>query len=238
MGAAHAIALADPPLVWDVDMFPSLKPSDYAIHSYSQCGEDAVILRGIFGEMRDGFYVDVGAHHPFRFSNTAMLHERGWTGINIDIDERAIEAFNQCRPNDINILCGVAAQDGAMKMHLFNEGAVNTLVDHVAEEYKLIAGREVIDQKTVRVRPLRDILDEHLPSGKKIDLLDIDVEGLDEEVLKSNDWSKYRPSVLLVETHGVTLLTVSEHPVSRFLAEQGYTPVGFTAMTTIFRAKP
>lgn len=221
--------------VQEGEMFPSLKATDYAVHSYSQCGEDAVVLRGIFGEMRDGFYVDVGAHHPFRFSNTAMFYERGWTGINIDIDERAISAFEQCRPNDINVLCGVALQEGYMNRHLFNEGAVNTLVDKVAEEYKLMPGREIIEQKPVSVRRLSSILDEYMPKGRRLDLLDVDVEGLDEEVIRSNDWSRYRPTVILVETHGVTFESLLRHPISRFLSEQDYKPVGLTALTTIFR---
>lgn len=31
-----------------------------------------------------GFYVDVGCAHPLRYSNTAWLRARGWTGLAID----------------------------------------------------------------------------------------------------------------------------------------------------------
>ena len=50
----------------------------YGKLSYSQEGED-VVLRRIFGENKNGFYVDVGAHHPIRFSNTYLFYRLGCT---------------------------------------------------------------------------------------------------------------------------------------------------------------
>ena len=52
-------------------------------YSFSQEGEDLLIDR-MFDGQSVGFYVDVGAHHPTRFSNTYLLYLRGWRGINID----------------------------------------------------------------------------------------------------------------------------------------------------------
>ncbi len=43
-----------------------------------------LILRRLFEGQKQGFYVDIGAHHPFRFSNTCYFHRRGWTGLNVD----------------------------------------------------------------------------------------------------------------------------------------------------------
>ena len=53
----------------------------YSVKSYSQEGED-IILRNLFGNRKDGFYVDVGAHHPMRFSNTYFFYKLGWNGCN------------------------------------------------------------------------------------------------------------------------------------------------------------
>ena len=50
---------------------------------YSQEGEDIVIDR-YFQHKAKGFYVEVGAHHPFRFSNTYRFYRRGWTGVCIE----------------------------------------------------------------------------------------------------------------------------------------------------------
>ena len=68
----------------------------YAEKSWSQEGEDMILLR-FFEYRRDGFYVDVGAHHPRRFSNTCALYRRGWHGINIDATPGAMQAFRRER---------------------------------------------------------------------------------------------------------------------------------------------
>ena len=51
---------------------------------WSQEGEDILIKR-IFANKKKGFYVDVGAHHSSRFSNTYKLYkEIYWNRVNID----------------------------------------------------------------------------------------------------------------------------------------------------------
>jgi len=71
--------------------------------SFAQEGEDRVLYRmfqGRFG--RPGFYVDVGAHHPTRFSNTYLFYRMGWRGINLDAMPGSMAAFARARPRDIN----------------------------------------------------------------------------------------------------------------------------------------
>src|SRR5581483_8094739 len=74
---------------------------------YSQEGEDLLLAR-LFDGQKKGFYVDVGAHHPFRFSNTYLLYLNGWRGINIDAMPGSMAAFRKLRPRDINIECMVS----------------------------------------------------------------------------------------------------------------------------------
>ena len=47
---------------------------------YPQEGEDLVAAR-LLGDGDNGFYVDVGAHHPIGHSNTYLFYRRGWRGI-------------------------------------------------------------------------------------------------------------------------------------------------------------
>ena len=70
--------------------------------TYSQFGED-LIINNFFGEFI-GKYVDIGCYHPIKYSNTALLHKKGWTGVNIDLNETSINLFNACRKNDLNIV--------------------------------------------------------------------------------------------------------------------------------------
>src|SRR5829696_7661265 len=79
----------------------------YSRKSYSQEGED-LILERIFLEQKKGFYVDVGAHHPKRFSNTFLFYKLGWFGINIDAMPGSMSAFESARPRDINLEVAIA----------------------------------------------------------------------------------------------------------------------------------
>ena len=84
---------------------------------FSQYGED-VILHKLFGsKFRDGFYIDVGAHHPFRQSNTAYLWLLGWNGVNVDASAAAIKVFNQIRSQDVNLWSAVVDEDTAAKQN-------------------------------------------------------------------------------------------------------------------------
>ncbi|MCX2716544.1 hypothetical protein OQH61_02215 [Helicobacter sp. MIT 21-1697] len=79
--------------------------------SYAQQGED-LILQEMLNNIQYGFYVDVGAHHPFRFSNTYLFYQKGWKGINIDAMPNSMKLFSRFRPRDINIECGIALNGG------------------------------------------------------------------------------------------------------------------------------
>ncbi|MCX6972888.1 MAG: hypothetical protein NTZ94_01095, partial [Verrucomicrobia bacterium] len=83
--------------------------------SYSQFGEDTLIAEYLIGKnftKRKKFYVDLGAYHPSRFSNTKLLNLIGWMGINIDPNPDSIELFNHHRPNDINLNLGISVLPG------------------------------------------------------------------------------------------------------------------------------
>ena len=78
----------------------------YSLKSYSQEGEDMILKRFFEGKQR-GFYVDVGSHHPKRFSNTYFFYKTGWRGINIDPMPGSMKLFDKIRTRDINLECGI-----------------------------------------------------------------------------------------------------------------------------------
>lgn len=190
---------------------------------YSQEGED-IILQRIFGDKVDGFFVDVGAHHPTRFSNTYALYRRGWRGLNIDATPGCMAAFKTIRPEDTNVECAISDRIEQLRFHLFDEGALNTLDEDLAESYAAAgySRREVID---VVAKPLADILYKHVPPGRSIDLLSIDAEGRDLAVLQSNDWARYTPEIVIIEVLDTPLSDLPQHACVTFLAEKGYVTI-------------
>ena len=73
----------------------------------------------------------------------------------------------------------------------------------------------------VEVRRLERILDEHLPQNTAIDFRSLDGEGHDLRVLRSNNWTRYRPEVVVVEDFDFAPPEF-EPETSRFLKAHGY----------------
>jgi FkbM family methyltransferase len=186
--------------------------------SFAQEGEDLVLAR-IFGGQREGIYVDVGAHHPRRFSNTCMLYRRGWHGVNIDATPGSMRLFALHRPRDLNLELGVAATDGTLDFHVFDEPALNTF-DRVRANQLDKPPYRMVEVRKVACRPLSSILREH--SIGPIDLLTVDVEGLDEQVLATLDWEASQPRVVLTEHFSRDLGAILSSSAHEEMTARGY----------------
>ena len=206
----------------------------YAIRSYSQEGEDLILLR-LLHDVPAALYVDVGAHHPYRFSNTALLHERGWKGINIDALPGSMRAFERFRPSDINLEIGIGRERAQLQYHVFDEPALNTFDATLAAERRAIGWRE-IGTRTIECFPLAEVLEQELMKlgTRTIGLLSVDVEGLDLDVLRSNDWSRFRPGIIVVEVLSADVASILASAVTRYLQEVGYRPYAKLVSSTIF----
>lgn len=204
----------------------------YALKSYSQEGEDMVLRR--FFENRDrGFYVDVGAHHPKRFSNTYFFYRQGWRGINIEPNPEGHALLQACRKNDINVQSAVSDSEGTLEYHMFQEPALNTLDRQLAEQHA--AASPLTGVINIQVRRLEAILDEQLPQGTTIDFMNIDVEGHDMQVLQSNNWEKYRPRLVIAEVLGKNIGQIQDSGIARFMHSVGYELFAKTVNSVFFR---
>lgn len=209
----------------------------YDTKSFSQEGED-LILKRIFEHTKQGFYIDVGAHHPFRFSNTYLFYKQGWRGINIDAMPDSMKLFKRFRPKDINLEIPIGAKEGELEYFIFNEPALNTFDSSKVEPILQKSCYKLIKTQKLSIKPLHQILNQYLPAHQNIDFMSIDVEGLDYEVLSSNDWQKYRPKILLVEAlGGGDMKALLDSKTTLFLEKQGYTLFAKTFNTLFFRDK-
>ncbi|MCB9816285.1 FkbM family methyltransferase [Candidatus Nomurabacteria bacterium] len=195
------------------------------------------MLRSLFAPDHRGFYVDVGAHHPYRISNTYLLFKRGWHGINIDPNPDTIALFKKARPHDTNVQLGVSKTAGTLTYHQFADPAVNTFSDTEAEHWKKKTWNQYLGTTTVETKPLKNILSEHAPPNQTIDMLSVDVEGLDLEVLQSNDWNQFKPTVVVVEAHDFEIEHMQDHPLYQYLHGQGYSLKFVVKFSLIFVLK-
>ncbi len=207
---------------------------DYAMVSFSQEGEDLVLDR-LLEQKSDGFYVDVGAHHPHRFSNTYFFYRKGWRGINIDAMPNSMALFKQLRPRDINVEIPVSNQKQVLTYYVFNEPALNTFSAEEASKKDGLREYKIINKIELQTLPLSDLLDRYLPLNTSIDFLTIDVEGLDLAVLHSNNWTKYQPNIILIESLNSALSEIADNEVYIYLRSLGYQLISKTLNTMFFK---
>jgi len=201
----------------------------YSSPYYSQEGED-IILGNIFDVKKSGFYIDVGAYHPYKFSNTYLLYKRGWRGINIEPRPGSKALFSKLRPRDINIEAAIANTNKDTIYYMFDESALNTFSRY---HFKAVTSSNQSRYKhslRIKTKKLKDILKSKLPKNTTIDLLNIDAEGSELEILKSNDWSLYSPKIICIEI----LNTPKTTKIYAYLKRLGYKLIAQTLNTKIF----
>lgn len=201
---------------------------------YSQFGEDAVLNEIINPKITNGFYVDVGAYHPKKFSNTYALYKRGWRGINIDLDPIKIRAFTFARPEDTNLCAAVSNEVTTAKIYNFSRFGLGSTIDPGVAATTAQAPTEI---RTVETQTLGDILDKSPYAGREIDLLSIDVEGHDFQVLCSFDINKYRPKIVIAESMLRTMPEIIQSPIYQYLTQHGYQLVGWIHLSLVFKVE-
>jgi len=183
---------------------------------WAQDGEDL-----LFAELfpPTGFYVDLGANHPDRYSVTKLLYQRGWNGLNVDASPGFKHLFDERRPNDTNIESLVGTPRTEV-FYEFSESTLSTLNAARAQQLQDL-GWDLKSQRNVKVRDLNVLLQENMPLQTRIDLLSIDVEGEELNLLSTLDWGRWDIQRCLIEIVEPAYL-IPEHPVAQQLLNEGF----------------
>ena len=164
---------------------------------YSRWGEDSFLIN-YFKDTSNGRYIDIGAFHPFRGSNTYLLYKKGWSGINIDLNKTSIDLFKLARPNDINLNLAISDANKKIKVYQTKDlGKMNTINLKFASFF--LKNYHVRESRSYN---LNDILCKYNTNkNNRFELIDIDVEGSEYQILKGLNFKKYSFKLILVETH-------------------------------------
>jgi FkbM family methyltransferase len=183
--------------------------------SHSQNHEDVVLFRAL-KNIENGFYIDVGAAWPDFHSVTKSFYDKGWMGINLEPNKNLFGKLSISRPRDINL--NVAAGDGIDEglLYTIEETGLSTLSEEISNLHK--ANGWVLNPNSISIMTLDQICYKFLPKKQEIHFLKIDVEGFEKEVIRGNNWKKYRPWVVVVE---------SKHPTRSEETFQDWEPVLF-----------
>jgi FkbM family methyltransferase len=207
--------------------------------SYAQCGED-LIVKFIFDALGIQYpsYIDIGAHHPYYLSNTALLYENNCRGINIEPDPVLFKSFISQRKQDINLNVGIGAQCGTQDFYIFNEPTLNTFSKSDADKYKLEGNYSVVTTAMVKVETINDIIRQY-SHGTFPDFMSLDAEGVDDIILKSINYQVSCPLVICVETLSFsnTGQGIKNERIIEFLKSNDYLVYADTNINTIFVRK-
>tara|TARA_B100001029_G_scaffold177401_1_gene182035 strand:- start:2153 stop:2743 length:591 start_codon:yes stop_codon:yes gene_type:complete len=178
-------------------------------------GEDLVI-KDYTKNIKKGFYVDLGCYHPLHLSNTYLLYKNSWSGINVDISEFSVDLFNFMRPNDLNINSAVSNTDDEITFYYQKK---LSQLSTIKKDISKIRFQGLIKEKKIKSFKLNTILDNSNYKNRKIDFLNIDLEGADLEALKSLNFEIYKPKIICIE---ITDKNILKSETYKFLLDKKY----------------
>jgi len=162
--------------------------------SYAQNNEDVMLYRAL-REVKEGFYIDVGAQDPVIDSVTKAFYERGWRGINIEPNEEYFRKLQDDRPHDINMLTAVGCELGAISFYEVVHTGLST-TNAVYARGHAEAGHEV-HLRNVACTTLDKICTDC--GVETVHFLKIDVEGSERAVLEGFSFETVRPWIVVLE---------------------------------------
>jgi FkbM family methyltransferase len=165
---------------------------------FAQDKEDLFLLE-YFKDIKDGLFIDIGASHPFEYSNTYALYAKGWSGINVEPIPAKCSKFKFFRPRDINLNIGVGANQGQLKFYEMSPSVYSTFNSTVANS--LVSERRAILAKVyeMNIMTLTELYKTY-GKGRKVHVLSIDTEGYEMEVLQGINWDILQPQIVLIES--------------------------------------
>ncbi|MDF2454916.1 MAG: hypothetical protein K0R51_909 [Cytophagaceae bacterium] len=204
--------------------------------SYAHTGEDRLIdsiLKPIITQK--GFYVEVGCNEPIFISNTFSLYKRGWNGICIDANEELIKKYARLRPKDKAISALVSDEKMTRDYFIYTNNVLSS-TEQMNIDIKEEPGFEIVRTQKLEPESLTEILD-RCKAPASFDLLSIDAEEHDLQVLRSLDFGKYAPKLIVVESETFDASSPTEDLVYQLVMSKGYTFEGSVLKNLYFLKK-
>ena len=229
MGAGGAGGAAVGKLAWG-------RPADARL-TFAQQGEDIVLFHVIRDLLRveRATYLDIGAAEPVRSSNTYLLWTTGHRGVLVEPNPALTKKLRDKRLGDVVVEAGIGVGDQAAADYYEIRGnpALNTFSPDQVKALKRRMGEDIVER--VSKMPLINIhrvIAEQL-GGKVPDVVSTDIEGMDYDVIRSLDLSRFRPGAICAETVA-TWASGGNSYITNYLVSKGYVVRGGSTINTIY----
>ena len=197
----------------------------------SQYGEDVYLWNHF--KRRSGFFIEIGAYDGVTFSNTYWLEHVGWTGILVEPNPELYKKCLKARPFSKVIHAAITGDESLDSVTLVlpdNIGGRDALAYTVKSDYQVnrvndtgVKLRHIQVPAMTTKRLLRDVTE-------NIDVLSIDVEGAEMEVLKTFDFNRFRPEIIIIEDN----LRGKDKTIYEFMHSKNYTVNKIISRNIIF----
>ena len=209
--------------------------------SYSSYGEDA-LFNGILKRLswimeKDLFkpstYIDIGAFHPIKESNTYFLYKRGWFGTLIEPNSYINVLTHEARPKDILLNYAVDVEEGEKTFYMFgNIDSSNTLSEEFALKKQESQSTDIAWKAQVKTKTINQIITQHISYfGSSPVFMNIDIEGLDLDVIKTYTHDVRIPFIMIEDD---SIDPFGNSPTKEFMMSIDYYPIATTFLTTIY----
>ena len=204
--------------------------------SFSQCGEDLIVAHLMEAlQIPKPTYLDIGAHHPSRLNNTYLYYLKGSKGVCVEPDPDLFAKLKAKRKRDIclNIGIGFEQRENA-DFYVMSSNSLSTFSKEEAQRYEDYGQQRVLRVVKTPLESINAVIKQYFKTAPHF--ISLDTEGLDFQILKSFDFTQYRPPVFCVETLTYTE-DKTEHKVTDiadYMHQQSYLPMADTYINTIF----
>jgi len=204
---------------------------------FSADGEDSVLSKWL-GGINNGFYIDIGSNQPIYASNTYGLYLRGWSGICIDPNPRLKLKYSLFRSSDLFINSAIVSDSNRKKNFFYfykNNNELNTFSKKRVKIQKKLYSRvpsKVIKVDQIDIKKLINII-----NNREVHFLNIDIEGLENIIIRPLLRKKILPWCLAIEELGKTSENINSSKIKKFLNRNGYILGSRTFFTSIYIRK-
>lgn len=217
-------------------VFSNTLESEFQKISYSQSGED-LIVKYIFENLniKNPTYIDIGAHHPYYISNTALFYQNGSRGINIEPDPTLFKTFIKERKKDVNVNIGIGNKNEELDFYIISSTTLNTFSKEEAYNYQKEGNYTIKSIEKIKVTTLSNVINE-FSNGIFPQFLSIDAEGIDDLIIKSIDFDKNFPIVICIETISFSNSGkgLKNKELIKYIEQKGYLLYADTNINSIF----
>jgi FkbM family methyltransferase len=209
-----------------------------ANYSFSQVGED-IIIKTLLRDLgiTAPAYLEIGSNHPVVDNNTYLFYLKGGSGVCVEPDKVLYDAIKKQRPNDtvLNVGVGINGTTEA-DFYAFPQPYTgwNTFSKTEADKRVTETGVAFSQVRKVKMLGVNEIMRTYFTGG--VDVLSLDVEGLDLAIIKELDFALHSPKIICIETvlFSNTLRKEKNEELIAYILDRGYVTYADTYINTIF----